>query len=648
MRLLGLAGLLGFCLPAAAARAAGDAAPTSAADWIARAELAMRTDAEASRAAAQSALKLLETQPDPNLAIQARLVLCQYHAERDRNAALAEIARARALLPNASRTGLAAGLLTCEGEVREAAGETPRAKALFDEAVRVAGVTHDDEMLAEALFSRGYLLGVGGNYAAGMADLRRAQVLFDRLGKQLHSLTVLDSIAILYNRMGDYAQAQRMYAQTLTAQRAAGLLNDEAVTLYNLGRTEENQQEWRDAAQSFTESLTLSERIGYTRGQAYALRGLASVANAEGNPTQALQQLGRAGALAATTTDERLRGHIGLARGIALHRLHRLPESRKAIEEALAIFRSFDALSELGAAERELAGVLADLNEWQSAYDHTMAYADVEDRLRRRQLDQRFATLKVEFDTAATAKQNEILMRQAEVDRKALEQGRAVRRLQAAVEALTVLLAAALALLALYQRRSSMRMRALAMTDELTGVPNRRAVLGRLGALLKDPQCGVCGMLIIDIDHFKSINDHHGHPAGDEVLKLVAEQVRTAVPSPSFFGRLGGEEFLVVLPDVTLERAVESAELFRTRISEIDMGRWFGDRRAITASIGLTVSTPGVDTPSTMLKRADAALYNAKRSGRNCVRIELSPAQGLRAAAPHAPRSAPGAVADSS
>jgi diguanylate cyclase (GGDEF)-like protein len=163
-------------------------------------------------------------------------------------------------------------------------------------------------------------------------------------------------------------------------------------------------------------------------------------------------------------------------------------------------------------------------------------------------------------------------------------------------------------------------MRALAMTDELTGVPNRRDVLRRLEELLQRPDEPACSMLIIDIDHFKSINDHHGHLTGDEVLKFIARELRAAVREPAFFGRLGGEEFLIVLPATSLDGACPAAERFREQISAVDTVRWFPARRRITASIGVTVATPGTCTSSEMLMRADGALYAAKRAGRNCVK----------------------------
>src|SRR5262249_3488913 len=276
----------------------------------------------------------------------------------------------------------------------------------------------------------------------------------------------------------------------------------------------------------------------------------------------------------------------------------------------------------LNSTEAELASVYAALGNWRAAFERQTDAKTISDRLLKNQVDQRFATLKIEFDTAAKEKENKALMRENEAAEQALLQEQSGRHLQAAVVGLIVRLAGGLATLAAYQHGSSLRMRKLAMTDELTGVPNRRAVLARLDPVLKNSTAPPCSVLIIDIDHFKNINDHHGHLAGDQVLKVVADRVRAAVPEPGFFGRLGGEEFLIVLPETNLERAMVVAEDFRGRIMSLDTGRWFADRRHITASIGVTTSNPGGDTPSTMLQRADAALYVAKRSGRNCCRSE--------------------------
>ncbi len=621
-RLLTAVALLAWNSSQAAGPPAATPAPHPALQYVERGVLEMRSDPEASKRDADEALRILKQQPDVDLEIRAHLILCDYLAERDTQAADREIEAGTALLPNAHRVGLKAGLLDCRGQMYETSGNNAKARALYEQAVTVAAETHDEEMLAQSLFSRGYLLGLQGEYASGLTDLKRAQALFDKLNKPVHALTTLNSIAILYNRMGDYSQARNIYSRALKAQRAAGMQREEAVTLHNLGRAYENLHEWDPAKQSFSESLAVSRQLNYPRGEAYALRGLAAVANASGDPKGALETLARAEALQKQTPDARLRAQIQLARGISLHKLDRLPESAAALEDALGVFREADALGELSMTYSELAEVYAESGNWRAAYDRRTQAKETSERLLNNQLDQRFATLKVEFDTAAKDKENATLIHENEINQKALAQGQSVRHLQAAVIVLSATLVLVLATLAVHQRRNALRMRYLALTDELTGVPNRRSVLSRLDPLLRDPDEGTCAVLIIDIDFFKRINDQHGHPTGDEVLKVVASTVRSAVTEPSFFGRLGGEEFLIVLPRSDLEQSRATAEKFRQSIMSIDTSRWFPDKRRITASIGCAVSMPGADTPSSMLKRVDFALYAAKRSGRNCVRTE--------------------------
>jgi diguanylate cyclase (GGDEF)-like protein len=578
----------------------------------------VRTDPEASRRNAEAALQALARAPDPDLEIRARLLLCDYLSERDRPAAELQVARATELLPFIKRSALRSGLYDCRGTIMETAGDNAAANELFERAVQIASDAQDDEMLANALYSRGYLLGVQGQYAAGLADLKRSQGIYERIQLSQHSLTALNGIAILYNRMGDYAQARDMYLQALHAQRAAGLKREQAVTLHNLGRARENLQEWQDAKAAFDESLQISVTLQYERGQAYGLRGLAAVANAQNEPQLALELLARAEAL--QTPDARLSGQIELARGIALHKLGRLSESARSLEHALSVFEGANSLHELRATHAAMAVVYADLGTWPKAYASLAKSKDASEQLLQNQIDQRFATLKVEFDTATKEQQNELLTRENSANQKALASERRARALQRIAIALTAILAAVLAALVVHQKKITRRMRRLAMTDELTGLPNRRAVLRKLEAAIAGNQH--CALLIIDIDHFKAINDRYGHSEGDHALKLVAQCLAEQLGPTVSIGRLGGEEFVVVAPSFDIAAATDLAEQFRRQVMTLDCSAWLADRK-ITVSTGLTICVEG-DTASSMLQRADAALYDAKRAGRNCVRANLA------------------------
>lgn len=594
-------------------------APHPAQALITRAIAASRVNPEDGRRLAEQALERARAEPDADLELRALLVLCEHYAEREHTTAQALLARASALLPRAKRGSLRAGMLSCEGEIQEALGENAKALATYERAVSVAEAEGDEEMLANAAYLRGWLRGVLGDYALGLIDLRRAMALYEKLALPEHARTAVNGIATVYNRMGDYAQAQHYYEQTLKAQLAAGTQREAIVTLYNIGRTRENLRQWDGARNDFATALEMSRRLGYARGEAYALRGLASVDNAQGNARLALQRLEEAQRLHARLPDARLRAQIELQRGIALRLLKRYGESVAALNNALAVFRGADSLAELSATHAALADTYAEMGDWRAAYDHQRRLKEGADRLHARQIDQRVASLKVEFDTAAKDKENALLLREKAATEAALEQQRRAGRLQAVVIALAALLASLLAILALRHRRTSRQMRALAMTDELTGLSNRRHLLTQLTGMIDKAGAPPCALLIADLDHFKPINDAYGHLIGDEVLKAVAVALKGAVREPVLLGRLGGEEFLVVLPGSDLEAARHAGERIREAVAAIDARRWF-KHRTLTISVGVTVAQPGVDTVSGALKRADEALYAAKAAGRNCVR----------------------------
>jgi diguanylate cyclase (GGDEF)-like protein len=598
----------------------------SPADLIERSRSAMRTDPEASRRLAEQALALLAAAPDADLQVRAHLQLCDYDSERDHAAAQREIDRARALLPRVRRAGLRAGVLLCEGETHQYRGDNVQAMALFQQALAAAEAARDDEMIGEALYQRGYLRGLQGEFANGLADLRRAIAIFERLHLPRHVQSATNSVAILYNRMGDYKQARHYFETSLRQQQAAGFTREQVVTQHNLGRVLENLQDWDAAQRAFESVLALSREIGYRRGEAYALRGLAAVRNARGAPAEAIVLLDRAAQLQRDMPDERLRAQIQLQRGIGLRALQRPADSVAALQQALAIFRKADSMAELVTTHGELARSLTLAGDWRSAYGEQTQFKTLSDAMLQRQLDERFATLRVEFDTAAREQENALLQREKEAAERALAHEQRANRLQAVVLVLVIVLAALLAALAWRQRRASRAMHRLAMTDELTGLPNRRDVLARLDAMLVAARADPvrrCAVLIADIDHFKPINDELGHLAGDEVLRAVAHALREAVREPIAIGRLGGEEFVIVLPDADEAAARSFSERLLAHVRALDVSRWLPHRR-VTVSVGIALSMPG-DGVSQMLRRADEALYAAKAGGRDRAGVWAAP-----------------------
>lgn len=162
----------------------------------------------------------------------------------------------------------------------------------------------------------------------------------------------------------------------------------------------------------------------------------------------------------------------------------------------------------------------------------------------------------------------------------------------------------------------------MAVTDALTGLHNRRYMAGQLQALLGRAGQGgdSVAVLVMDIDHFKAVNDGFGHDAGDEVLREFAVRLATNVRAIDLPCRLGGEEFVVVMPGAALEDALRVADRIRRDVAAQPFPIMGGaEGLTITVSVGVAASTGGSDTPEALLKRADEGVYEAKANGRNQV-----------------------------
>jgi len=172
-------------------------------------------------------------------------------------------------------------------------------------------------------------------------------------------------------------------------------------------------------------------------------------------------------------------------------------------------------------------------------------------------------------------------------------------------------------------RRELREMRHNAFTDRLTDIGNRRYLEGRLRAVIADfnhTNGGGAGLLFIDVDHFKNINDAYGHEVGDKVLHMVASSLKHNLRATDMLGRWGGEEFIAIVYDTPDARALEeiaSKLLALVGCSRLDLE---SQSLAVTISIGATLLRTD-DTPESFVKRADQLLYQSKQAGRNRVTI---------------------------
>lgn len=267
--------------------------------------------------------------------------------------------------------------------------------------------------------------------------------------------------------------------------------------------------------------------------------------------------------------------------------------------------------------------------------DYSQAYSDLEEYLHRHDAEnlarqQRIqATVEERSLAEREIERNAILQRQLELTRERATRQTVTLRWVAAAGAAGVLVIALLTHILITNLRHRRQLLRFAREDNLTGMPNRRHTTElATAALAAAAEHGrPLTTAIIDFDHFKSINDRCGHAAGDHVLREFARVSRGSLRAGDILGRWGGEEFLLVLPDTTLDAALASVERLRALALEIRVLASDGERVRVSFSAGLATVVDGARALEEILGRADAALYEAKNQGRDLVRIDQESCQ---------------------
>ena len=311
------------------------------------------------------------------------------------------------------------------------------------------------------------------------------------------------------------------------------------------------------------------------------------------------------------------------SRGMAYRRLGRLPEALGELESARRYFEQEKNVRFLEKNAEEVALAYAQLGDWQKAYDASARHAALDQTLAATRRDEISSRLRVAFDTEKKEQENRALARENGLRATALREAERSRKLQIVVSALIALLAATMAILFWRQVVNTRRMRSMAMTDELTRLPNRRHILAasEIAFDAAKREGRTAAVIVLDIDRFKRINDTLGHATGDAVLRSVARTCRVALRADDLIGRIGGEEFLVVLHSATAQQAHEIAERLRAAVERLDLTSIAPDLR-VTISLGVRVAND-YDS-SAAIAAADSMLYRAKESGRNRVEMDAA------------------------
>ncbi len=260
--------------------------------------------------------------------------------------------------------------------------------------------------------------------------------------------------------------------------------------------------------------------------------------------------------------------------------------------------------------------------DYQSAYQYQKKSHELFRSYQNTEREKLRSKYKVMFDTDQALLQNQVLERDKLLDKAALENAAQQQKLQVLLISAISVFSIGLSFFIYRQRKTSKILHKLANTDALTELANRRYTFIYAESMLaqaKKYQQNFA-IIIFDVDHFKKINDTYGHPAGDIALKDIALIANEYVRNNDILGRIGGEEFLVILPNTSSKQAYEIAERIRKAIEIKDI--MLGDKVVhISASFGISHLAKNQPNFNQIFHEADVALYKAKNSGRNCISL---------------------------
>jgi diguanylate cyclase (GGDEF)-like protein len=430
------------------------------------------------------------------------------------------------------------------------------------------------------------------------------------------------ALSVVMRAAGDFEQAEALIREVIAWDTAHDLTLDLSVQRYQLATVMQDMHHDGPALEQLARARQLSEQLGDDQGVAFVDLHVCQI-RASQNDT----------ATARRSCEQALRT-FQRNETIDMVKDTRVTLAQLDLEEGLpaAALATLNGVLEHGGRDvlpRSLPRMYQLRSEVEARLGlYEAAYRDSAEFLRRYQVtneserQRQVTALRTRFDADREIERNELLQRQLALERERAERQRLQLRWTASLAAAGAALIALLAYIVVSTQRHRRQLLRLAGEDALTGLANRRETTllaeAALAGCVRRGQ--VLTLALLDLDHFKRVNDRLGHAEGDRVLREFARQARTQLRASDILGRWGGEEFLLVMADCTLDQGLATLERVRDAIRAIAMVPGPAPE-PLTLSAGLATNEDAAPTLEALVVRADAALYEAKNSGRDGVRV---------------------------
>ncbi|MBL8516977.1 MAG: GGDEF domain-containing protein [Betaproteobacteria bacterium] len=498
-------------------------------------------------------------------------------------------------------------------------GDHDAAAKAFDATIALAEKYGLRANIARSQAAKAHLYFAQDRAAEALALLVEAHAYFETHHDKLGMIYTFSLMAQVFALDPDEKTALRKSIDY--GQRALALIDprrsrhDISVHYHNLGVDYARAKNWVKAREYFNKSLVLVKELGDRVSMAYLDYRLAELDREEGKLDGVIAALDRAIPVFVDTGNINMQLLTLLSRAKTQGALSRKRDAADALNKARALAEKLEAPWALVRTRETAVQLHSRWGEYEKAFREAEKLRTAEQDFAKANNARMVIEIERRFDSRQKEIENQLLRaRQQESD------ARRLALILGLILALTVLTGAALFFARQAQRNR--RFQTLAMKDELTGLPNRRSIMEfARTAVQKHPELSEPVIIaLIDIDHFKSINDELGHAQGDAVLIAFANACQRELRANDKLGRFGGEEFLLVMPGSGAEQIPAVFERLRASVQAMQVAG-LPPGRTLTFSMGATSKALTTDQTEELIQRADRALYRAKEAGRD--RLEI-------------------------
>lgn len=461
-------------------------------------------------------------------------------------------------------------------------------------------------------------------YHSSLTALQQAYLEAFALHDEFLIAKINEVYGAIYGYMEDYDKSIEYYQKALSSYLQLGYPAHQVEAIYGLAST---YRYWKKYDLAIEYYQRYSKAINFSpnniNGIFYAAYGIAMTYAEKGNCPDALQAIDHAISLEGLID---YKAELYKRKTQCLIELGQLEQAQQSLQSAKVIFNN---LPELKGThwQIEIQKINAEIAEAQGnhkvAYQSLKQFNQEEIALLKRNMSDRLLHLRSALETERQEVEISLLQQRAKVQQLEFEQQKQANRIQDYLLGFVFLIFFFLLFFAYFQWQHNKKLKLLSIRDSLSNTFTRRYVFNFLDRLVNADRSekNTISIMVIDIDDFKQVNDTYGHPFGDEVIRKVTDIGAEILRTEDVIGRVGGEEFLCVLPRIDAVQSLHIAQRFVNKVNShvftTESSQGTTKKVKVTVSIGLATTSKDIKTSAELYVRADKALYHAKASGKN-------------------------------